>query len=330
MSPVREEELLSALREKQSQLADVIGLAAGVEAGAVVKTSEAGFMAVPGDRFMVAATVRNNGKQTVHLRGIELQAPAGWKILPEPQPKKEIRPGEYSGVAFWVTPPPNAPETRMWEHRPDPERDSIYTVDAPQFETLPFPPPPLHVVARYVVQGICGTKPDACPEVAVSSPVDVTSAASDGKTSEHPLAVAPAFSILLDPSTQVVRIGQGTAAEAAVHVHSNLEAAAEASLSLELPPGWRAEPNSLAAKFGPSTQDQTFNFKVLPGPLAEKTYELKAVLSYSGKRYAEGYSVVTRPDLGEFFLLPAGDAAHQRRRSETAARRESRLHHGRG
>ena len=47
--------------------------------------------------------------------------------------------------------PPNTPPTRPALHRNDPERDGVYTVNEPKYQTLPFPPPPFRVSLRYDV-----------------------------------------------------------------------------------------------------------------------------------------------------------------------------------
>ena len=65
--------------------------------------------------------------------------------------KSADKPCATSRVHFHMTPCAKAGYTRPYWHRHDPERDALNTIDEPQYQTLPFPPPPFHVRMRISV-----------------------------------------------------------------------------------------------------------------------------------------------------------------------------------
>ena len=87
--------------------------------------------------------------------------------------------------------PPNTPPTRPALHRNDPERDGVYAVDDPLYQTLPFPPAPFRVSVRYDVPALgsrihnrAAMPPEALPEI--SAPVLVTFADEKGVEQRAP------------------------------------------------------------------------------------------------------------------------------------------------
>ena len=125
--------------------------------------------------------------------------------------------------------PANTPPTKPALHRNDPERDGVYTVDEPQYQTLPFPPAPFRVSVRYDVPALASRihnraamPPEAFPEI--STPVLVTFADEKGSGQKRALAVAPDFSVELEPGEQIVPIANGSERSVKVGVSSNLTA----------------------------------------------------------------------------------------------------------
>ena len=86
-----------------------------------------------------------------------------------------------------------------------------------------------------------------------------------------------------------------------VGVTSNLNREARGVLRLELPAGWRSEPAQFAVKFTRRGEKQDFQFKVFPAGLQEGRAKIRAVLDAEGEKFSEGYTLVTREDLGSFY-----------------------------
>ena len=74
----------------------------------------------------------------------------------------------------------------------------------------------------------------------------------------------------------------------------------------ELPDGWKSEPREQPVSLTKRGDEHDFLFKVLPASLQEGRTEIRAVLDAGGKKYSEGYTLVTREDLGTaYYYQPA-------------------------
>jgi len=72
-------------------------------------------------------------------------------------------------------------------------------------------------------------------------------------------------------------------------------------LRLELPAGWRSEPEQFAVALKKRGEKQDFQFKVFTSGLREGRATVRAVLESEGQKYGEGYTLVSREDLGSFY-----------------------------
>jgi LmbE family N-acetylglucosaminyl deacetylase len=304
LSPRVKSELLPALETKWSEFGKAIALAMGVTLHVVVdapvgSSPEDAFMAVPGRTFEVTArmSAADGSKMTP---SISLELPQGWnsKIL-----ARETA-GNDAITRFKIYVPPTALPTRPYWHRNDPETEALNTIDDAQSQGLPFPPPPVRAF------GMIG-KPGAGLMSAVCM---VRYKDASGAIAERPLAVAPAFSAMLDPGEQVIPTEDGPQSMVKVDVSSNLESKTlqethwagdpekdEGVLRVAVPESWRAEPAERQLEFHERGERQSVDFKVLPGNRTEGRKEIRASLKSGHRNYDEGYSVVTREDLGTFY-----------------------------
>jgi LmbE family N-acetylglucosaminyl deacetylase len=282
-------ELLTELRTKESQFETAANLAAGVELQATVdvltgEDPDHSFMAVPGHSFDL--TVHFSSKLPAELKDVALDLPPGW----ESQAHKATS-GEGE-LHFHITVPKNAAYTRPYWHRDNPETDALNTIDNPQYATLAFPPPPVRVHATYTLDGKPGL-------VKATAMVPFTNIA--GEPAERALAVAPAYSVMLEPGEQVIPVSGGSTSTVKVGVFTNLPGRTSGTLHIEVPAGWRVEPASLPLEFQMQHQTKESEFHLFPASLKEGRAEVKAVFEANGQTYKEGYSVVTRPDLDTFY-----------------------------
>jgi hypothetical protein len=72
-------------------------------------------------------------------------------------------------------------------------------------------------------------------------------------------------------------------------------------LRLELPEGWRSEPAEFSLQLKKRGDKRDFQFKVFTTALQEGRTTVRAVLESEGEKYTEGYTLVTREDLGSFY-----------------------------
>ena len=195
--------------------------------------------------------------------------------------------------------PKDATYTRPYWHRDDPETESVNHIDDEKYATLPFPPPALRARVEYSVGGRRRRQARERHRRGRGDPVSST---TRGKQRARPLAVVPAFSVMLEPGTQVISTHNGSSSTVTVGVTSNLDArsAGRAAAGIARRAGVRSRRSSRwsCTKRG---EKQDFQFKVFPAGLQEGRATIRAVLESDGEKYSEGYTLVTREDLGSFY-----------------------------
>ncbi|MGA2374444.1 MAG: PIG-L family deacetylase [Candidatus Sulfotelmatobacter sp.] len=251
----------------------------------------------PGQEFLAAVDFHNGSKQSLVMDGLKLEVPEGWATISSKTKRFSVQPGQDARVVFRLKVPKNAEYTRPYWHRDNPDTDSLNHVDDEKYATLPFPPPVLRARADYSVAGASG----AAIKNSIGATVVTEFADDAGKASARPLAVVPAFSVALEPGTQVISTHNGASTAVTVGVTSNVAHEARGMLQLELPAGWRSEPGQLAVHFARRGDKQDFQFKVFPAGLQEGRAKIRAVLEADGEKFSEGYTLVTREDLGSFY-----------------------------
>ena len=280
------ENLLLRLQEKSAQFEDVARLALGLEFDMLRENGQQ--MIVPGQTVKLKATFRNGGKVPVSLKQITIEVPDNWKQPPAQNLNKTLRPGESSAADFTLSVPANAKLTRPYWHRSEPDKENLHTIDDPAFNTLPFPLPPIRARARYEAAAASG-------ELNA-----VAGAKANGKFAA--LAVVPAFSVFMRPTSQVAVANQKSTISSDVVVRSNLDQKISARVSLSVPSGWSVEPKSQNLNFDRAGEEKLVHFAVVPAAGGETRAVLKAEVQSGGARFAEGFNVVTREDLDTFYF----------------------------
>jgi LmbE family N-acetylglucosaminyl deacetylase len=305
--------ILLVLEEKREQAAMAMNLALGVSLQATVvsrvdqngepvnegsrKESEAITTVSPGQEFLVGVDFHNGSKVKLFVDELKLEVPQGWGTISEKTKRVAISPGGDEHAVFRLQVPKDASYTRPYWHRDDPETESVNQIDDERYVTLPFPPPVLRARVEYSMADTDGRhEKNGIGTTVVGRFVDAT-----GKERARPLAVVPAFSVALEPGTQAISTHNGSSTNVAVGVTSNLNRSAQGVLRLELPAGWRSEPAQLEVELQRRGEKKDFQFKVFPAGLQEGRAKVRAVLDINGEKFAEGYTLVTREDLGSFY-----------------------------
>ncbi|MFZ0953885.1 MAG: PIG-L family deacetylase, partial [Candidatus Sulfotelmatobacter sp.] len=252
----------------------------------------------PGQEFLAAVDFHNGSKQSLVMNSIKLEVPEGWATISDKTKRFSVQPGQDARVVFRLKVPKNAEYTRPYWHRDNPDTDSLNHVDNEKYATLPFPPPVLRARADYSVAGANGA---AVVKNSIGATVVTEFVDDSGKARARPLAVVPAFSVALEPGTQVISTHNGASTTVTVGVTSNLQHEARGMLRLELPEGWRSEPAQFALEFTRRGEKHDSQFKVFPAGLQEGRAKIRAVLEADGERFSEGYTLVSREDLGSFY-----------------------------
>jgi LmbE family N-acetylglucosaminyl deacetylase len=296
------------LEEKRQQAERALNLSLGVSLTAdvspdpgpatrVPKESDALTAVSPGQEFLISVTFHNSSQQSLEVNQIDLEVPKGWNTLSSKTRPEAVKAGGDLHADFRLRVPKDTKFTRPYWHRDNPETDSIHHVDNEQYATLPFPPPALRARVQYAVSSGGSVRAQSWISAAVVAPF--TNEA--GKRRERTLAIVPAFSVELEPGTQVISTHNGSTTTVTVGVMSNVDHAAHGTLRLELPAGWRSEPPQSDVNFAKRGEKQDFPFKVFPAELSQGRDTIRAVLESGGEKYSEGYTLVTREDLGSFY-----------------------------
>jgi LmbE family N-acetylglucosaminyl deacetylase len=290
--------LLADLRTKQQQFETAANLALGLTVTTTVQASEGGtpetaYMAVPGQPLTVNVSVANNSRESISLDDAELDLDtAKTRQTEHRSPKRNLAAGGKTEITMSLTAASDAACTRPYWHRDDPEADTVNKIDDPQYLTLPFPPAPVSVHIRYSVGGKHG-------QITATGMVKFR---EDGIERERPVAVAPAFSVALEPSSSVIPATQREGdAEIKLAASNNVLPRTPATSSLDLPHGWRSTPQQQPVNFSKLDESKDLYWNVYPADLKEERHQVKAALHYDSKTYSDGYSVVTRADLGTFY-----------------------------
>ena len=279
------------LETKRDQLQQAANVALGVKLTATydappASSPESAAMAVPGDGIAVKS-LGNAAGGTVISAELILDAPGCQQSA---QGAKVADKRSLAEFVFRMTLCAKASYTRPYWHRHDPERDALNTIDEPQYQTLPFPPPAFHVRMEYQYQGLAG---------AIEVPVMVRFKQSDGSEGEHPLAIGPEFSIALSPSNSVIPSDKRDSTSVTSTARDQ-SSGSKAQIALNVPKGWRAEPAHQSVEI-PEEASKDVSFQVFPSELEESQTHIRAELTSGKKAYGEGYTVVTREDLGTFY-----------------------------
>ncbi len=197
-----------------------------------------------------------------------------WAVSPNGKNPAKAPRGEYSHVmTVWV--PLRVAATKPDFFRRDIEQP-YYTLANPAMRNAPLPEPPLVAWSTLKYGGA---------EVRLGSAV-----MTEERGVEAPVAVVPAISVAISPGAGVVPLGEKTLRVTA-KVKTQVDGAS-GTVRLNLPAGWRSEPEQAPFALAKSGDAVDVPFRVTPEGLKEQQYTVTAVATYAGRMYREGYRVV--------------------------------------
>lgn len=312
LSPGAKAELLTSLRTKLQQFQDAANEALGVYFEATVdppgppagpsyfpRMEQTMSMAVPGQTFTLTARLYNRMKAPITPGVFRVMVPEGWTATLVPSAKEEsgtLSPGDVDSVQFKITVPENAKYTSPYFFRDNPETETVYKLRDPSLVTDPWPPYPVHVSADFSAgRGLTEVR-----AVAKIKFIDPTQGQS-----ERPLAVGPPVSVLLNSPVIVAPVGAARQSQVEVNVRSNVQSPVHATLHLETPQGWKVQPESIPVALDHDGDVNNYTFQITPQNLREGAYQITAKAEYNGKQYAQGFKIITRPDLDSYYAYRA-------------------------
>jgi hypothetical protein len=280
--------------------------------GAPVPTEAEALTAVsPGQKFEVIAKLHNGSKYWFEIQSASLDHPE-W-VRQRHAEQTEIAPGEDYYANFLVQIPQDAPISRPYWRRDDPQTEAVNEIAEPQYETLPFPPDPLNATISFQIaskRGEHSLAPDflrkkskQLPHTEIAGDVQVPFKDDRGVVRRRELAIVPVFSVALDPPQQVIPVSDSSARTVKAQVATNFTGSPGGVLHLQAPDEWPAEPASADVKLPARGASRDVQFKMTPQNLTQRRAESRATLIAGQRTYSEGYTLVAREDLGSFYYF---------------------------
>ena len=322
LSPDDKSALLQSVSAKKQQAETALNLALDLTfdvtvsppqgpAAPVPPESEALTAVSPGQKFEVIAKLHNGSKYWLNVGNAALNH-SDW-VRQTHADQTTIGPGEDYYANFLVLIPQDAPITRPYWHRDDPQTESVNKIDDEAHATLPFPPEPLHAKVDFEIvdhsrfhspaPDFLRKKAGSSPQGTISADVEVPFKDQRGVLQMRELAITPAFSVAIEPSEQVIPVAEGNTTTAGVGVASNLTGVPAGALRLELPARWTSKPEKQEVSLPKRGDKQDFKFTALSQNLQQSKTQIRAALNAGETKYSEGYTLVTREDLGSFYYF---------------------------
>jgi LmbE family N-acetylglucosaminyl deacetylase len=317
-------DVLHELRIKQAQFNDALALALGFALDATVAPSPAapggapgaqgggeggGFgpaasfqFAIPGQNFSVRVHAADQGAEAIELKRVWLEGPPSgaqnsgpsddWKIDADGKAQGgSLSGGSVVDQRFSVTVPDDARPTAPYFTRPNIEQP-YYDLTDTSYRNLSFAPYPLSAWAEFAYDGAT---------VRVAQLVDTISRQTGLGAVKNPLMVTPAISVAISPGAGVVPLARKQFTLTAT-IKSEVKGAAQGTVKLVLPDGWRVTPSSAPFATALEGDTQSVQFRIDPVGLAEKEYRVTAIATYGGKDYKSGFVTTGYPGLKPYNL----------------------------
>ncbi len=313
----------SQLTLKQRQLQSAICLAAGVDLDASVENESDALrrttaFLVPGQTLRAAARFVVRNDVPIILRSIAWKTPTDW----HPRPASEsdslddeaLAPNKPKTIASILTIPSDTPPTRPYWSRTT-IREPFYSVTSDNHQA-PLPAPPLVCQAAFEVNGVTITT-SSTAQTRIRDPLfgDVRYAAQ----------IVPPVSISF-PLHDGVMPNRQPSYDVTVVMRSSQDADVDGSVRIESPAGWDVTPAKHDFS-GPQSENQEtrFHFSLNRSARADATEpananvdndgnviatqscDLRAVVTWNGHEYSEGFTTVTARDLDRLNIYRPAD-----------------------
>jgi len=280
-------ELGGADSGQQALLDQTLAAAAGV---ALDGATDDGIV-IPGERVQIEATVWNSGPGAVTLDGIDVAAPAGWKVERIDAATSPVAPGTVATRRFAVTVAPDASRSQPYFLR-RPLLGALYDWSGvpAEWRGLPFEPGPLQLTVRLTVAG----EPLALTREIVYRYRDQ----SIGEV-RRPVFVTRPFDVAVTPDLVVWPV-DGTAAgprSFTVTVTNRTRGPATAQVVLIPPSGWAGAP---AESLSFQREDEAKSLTVglaMPAGVRPGVYQVKAAAVANRERSEGSLAIIDYPHI---------------------------------
>ena len=233
----------------------------------------------PGEKFSVRVHLYS-ALGGVRLSRVWLQSSDGppWRIEDAAGANAEaVAPSDH---IFHVQTPDDAAPTEPYFTRPTTEQP-YYDISNPAWRERSFAPYPLAAWAEFAFDDV---------PIRLGMVVQTLARVSGVGGVYEPLVVTPAIGVSVEPEARILPI-DGSPLPVNVTIHA--EHAAEGTVELKLPEGWRAKPAEQGFDLKGAGGTEPLVFSVSPaGGVAARAYAIQAVAHVSGKDYSVGWQSI--------------------------------------
>jgi hypothetical protein len=291
LAPFPRGAIVDRLAEEESDAQAAMALAQGLSFAARVDDGQI----VPGQSFGVTARVFNEGPLPLAVEALSLRLPEGWSARTVSGEARELGAWQGLEMKFSVTAAPGArPSQPYWHRREGRDR---YDVDDPRLAGLPWSPPDVVAMLDWRAGG-----------TAVHSQAPAVWRYEGpwvGGEKQKVVNVVPVLSVRMAPQIAVAPLtAVGARKEFRLRVLNGAAGPTAATVRLEVPRGWRAEPAEAPLAFGFEGEEMGARFSVTPPARLEAgNYEVRAIVAAGGREYRDGYQVIAYDHIQERHLF---------------------------
>ncbi len=184
-----------------------------------------------------------------------------------------------------LTVPENAEPTKPFFTRPSIEQP-YYDISNPAWRERSFAPWPVAAWAEFSFENL---------PIRVGRVVQTLERVTGPGGVYEPLVITPAIGVRVNPEARILPVDGGSTLPVRVTVHA--QSAADGTVTLKLPAGWRAEPTE--AKFHRATAGDTepILFSVSPTGNGPGAFSIEAEAQSGGRSYVSGWQSLGYPGL---------------------------------
>jgi LmbE family N-acetylglucosaminyl deacetylase len=180
---------------------------------------------------------------------------------------------------FNLTVSDDAAPTAPYFTRPTTEQP-YYDVSDPALRLDSFAPWPLQVWAEFSFDGV---------PIRLGGVVQTLERVQGPGGIYEPLVVTPAIGVSIEPESRILPL-DGSPLPVVITVHA--EAAADGTVELKLPEGWKTEPAQMDFHLKAQSNSEPLKFEVTTPIVGAGAYSIEAVARSGGKTYASGWKTI--------------------------------------
>jgi LmbE family N-acetylglucosaminyl deacetylase len=290
------------LRLKERDYQDAVLAAHGLSFDAVADDG----LVIAGEPVKLSILAVNRGSSDISVTGVTI---AGFDGPSGCAPGAIGKDAVYTCAATAHVPKSARPTTpyfndNYWKH---PENPAIQIFDPDVEFGVPFAPTPFRVTFH-----VKAGEAEITREVPVEFRYVKDLYLGDKRTE---LNVVPRFSVSVTPALAVFPAGSGASAKREIHVTviNSAKGAVEASVSLDLPAGWKTAPARVPLSFAHEDEALSARFELTaPQPAQTGQYKLRAIVTSPAipdEKFSDGYEVIEYPHIQRRQAIKPAEAA---------------------